>query len=198
MRSNKGFSLIEILIVISIIAILASIGVAQYQTYNLRVKIAQGMMVLDNIGDMAKAYYDMHGVFPNLQQIGLYYDSIDPTQSPMAANLDEYIASRVAYTFIIDQGTSYTCPTAAYGGYISNLSKNDYITMSQNGTLINVTELLVYVDHTFKNYCQYFYMQYNPADSSMTAVSGNFIPNCTNGSDDPNASNFFTDAGNQC
>lgn len=198
MRLTKAFSLTEILIVISIIAILASIGTAQYQTYNLRVKIAQGMMVLDNIGDMAKSYYDMHGVFPNLKQVGLYYDSGDPTQSPMAANLGEYIASRVAYTYLIDQGNSYSCPSAAYGGYISNLSKNDYITMSQNGTLINVTELLVYVDHTFKNYCQYYYMQYNPDNASMTAVSGNFIPNCSNGSDDPNASNYFVNAGNQC
>ncbi len=194
----RAFSLIEMLIVISISAILAAIAYAQYKNYTIRSKITQAMIIFSNIGEKAKAYYDSHGTFPNLQQVDLYYDPLDPTQSPMASNLNEYIANYVAYTFLNDQSINYTCPSAAYGGYISNLQAGDFATQTQTGSLITVNQLLVYVDKTYKNYCQYYYYLFDPDTQNLTPQSGNFVPACTNGTDDPNNANFFSDAGNQC
>lgn len=198
MINKRAFSLIELLVVVSIVAIISVIAIAQYQEYSVKAKISQAMVIFNNIGNKAQNYYESNGAFPNLQQIGLYYDPLDPTQSPMAEDLSDYIANYIPYTFLADQGSTYTCPSAAYGGYISNLKPGDIVTTSQTGSVISINYLLVYVNNTVEKYCQYFYMQYDPQTTNITAVSGNIIPGCTNGNDDPNSGDYFSDAGNQC
>jgi type IV pilus assembly protein PilA len=42
-QGSKGFTLIELMIVIAIIAILASLAVSAYQTYTVRAQVAEGM-----------------------------------------------------------------------------------------------------------------------------------------------------------
>jgi len=42
-RNDKGFTLIELMIVIAIIGILASLAIAAYQTYTVRAQIAEGL-----------------------------------------------------------------------------------------------------------------------------------------------------------
>lgn len=199
MRSIRAFSLIELLIVISIAAILAATAVAQYRTYSVRAKISQAMVIFNNIGERSKAYYDANGIFPNLAQLGLYHDPGDPMQSPMAASLNDYTANYIAYSFLVDQGSTYTCPSVGYGGYISNLSEGNYITgNNSNASFIEVRLLLVNVKGVFQNYCQYSYLQYDQNSNTVTPVSGTYIPGCVNSADNPNSASFYDDAGNQC
>jgi type IV pilus assembly protein PilA len=42
-KSNQGFTLIELMIVVAIIGILASMAVSTYQTYTVRAQIAEGI-----------------------------------------------------------------------------------------------------------------------------------------------------------
>ena len=42
-KSQKGFTLIELMIVVAIIAILASLAVSAYQTYTVRAQVAEGL-----------------------------------------------------------------------------------------------------------------------------------------------------------
>jgi type IV pilus assembly protein PilA len=42
-QSQKGFTLIELMIVVAIIAILASLAVSAYQTYTVRAQVAEGL-----------------------------------------------------------------------------------------------------------------------------------------------------------
>ena len=42
-RKNSGFTLIELMIVVAIIGILASLAVSAYQTYTVRAQVAEGL-----------------------------------------------------------------------------------------------------------------------------------------------------------
>lgn len=57
--SNKGFTLIELMIVVAIIAILASIAVPSYSKYVARAKVAEAISQLSDIRNrMERSYQD--------------------------------------------------------------------------------------------------------------------------------------------
>ena len=55
MKNQKGFTLIELMIVVAIIAILAAIAIPQYQTYVIRSQVTR---VIGEAGDMKVAVED--------------------------------------------------------------------------------------------------------------------------------------------
>ncbi len=63
-KAQQGFTLIELMIVVAIIGILASLAMPAYQTYSIRAQIAEGYNMLGPIKN-AVAEYDMdYGNFP--------------------------------------------------------------------------------------------------------------------------------------
>ena len=65
MRNNQGFTLIELMIVVAIIAILAAIAISQYQDYVIRSQVAEGTSLADGVKTAVAEFYNSYGRWPN-------------------------------------------------------------------------------------------------------------------------------------
>jgi len=61
---NKGFTLIELMIVVAIIGILAAIAIPAYQDYTIRAQVTEGLNLADAVKVAVADYYTQKGVFP--------------------------------------------------------------------------------------------------------------------------------------
>ena len=64
MRAERGFTLIELMVVVAIVAILAAIALSQYQDYVIRAQIAEGMALADGVKTSVVDFHSKHGRFP--------------------------------------------------------------------------------------------------------------------------------------
>jgi len=63
-RFARGFTLIELMIVVAIIGILASIAIPSYQHYTIRAQVAEALLLIDEIKPSIRDYYKDRGTFP--------------------------------------------------------------------------------------------------------------------------------------
>jgi type IV pilus assembly protein PilA len=61
---HKGFTLIELMIVIAIIGILAAIAIPAYQNYTIRSQVTEGLSLADGWKTSISEYYAQNGSFP--------------------------------------------------------------------------------------------------------------------------------------
>ena len=64
MRNNDGFTLIELMIVVAIIAVLAAIAIPAYQDYMARAQVAEGLGLSTGAKLAIATYYGDFGQFP--------------------------------------------------------------------------------------------------------------------------------------
>lgn len=63
-RVSAGFTLIELMIVVAIIAILASIAIPAYQDYIIRAQVTEGMSLISGAKASVWDYISNHGTLP--------------------------------------------------------------------------------------------------------------------------------------
>jgi len=69
-RRIAGFSLIELMVVVAIVAILVAIAVPAYTRYGFRARRPDGQKLLLAIANAEERYYALHNAYGDLQVIG--------------------------------------------------------------------------------------------------------------------------------
>jgi type IV pilus assembly protein PilA len=70
-KVQKGFTLIELMIVIAIVGILAAIALPAYQDYTVRAKMSEPMAYLSEAKTTLSEFYATQGRFPDADEAGL-------------------------------------------------------------------------------------------------------------------------------
>jgi len=64
MKNQKGFTLIELMIVVAIIGILAAIAIPAYQDYIIRSQVSEGLAMASSVKASVAEYFSDRGTWP--------------------------------------------------------------------------------------------------------------------------------------
>jgi len=77
-RANRGFTLIELMLTVTIVGILTAVALVQYQQYTTRIKIMEGLGLAGPVKLAIAEYHSAHGQMPSatnwltlLRELGL-------------------------------------------------------------------------------------------------------------------------------
>jgi len=138
---QKGFTLIELMIVVAIIGILAAIAIPAYQDYIVRSQVSEGLAMASSVKASVAEYYADRGTWPaNLAALGI-------TSAPTGKYVTGITVTtgEILITFGADANTNIATdtlrlrPGASANGDIIWQCGNRGLTTTANFTSVNDT-----------------------------------------------------------
>lgn len=158
-----GFSLIELMVVIAIVAVLAAVAVPAYGSYIIRTKVNTVEPLLGSLIKEAFIYRNDNGYFPDARELGYPEDP----NSGGDANINPDVLSEYLYGIDIDNHAQGTCG-AGDAFHIFYFFDEQSLGLSEN-YMVNVTIIVVDLDENAPLYlCGYFVWD---ADNSVVLSS---------------------------
>jgi type IV pilus assembly protein PilA len=112
---QKGFTLIELMIVVAIIAILAAIAIPAYQNYLIRAQVSEGSVLADGAKTAMAEFYSNTGHFPT-------------TNASAGLALATSISGK--YTTGVNVGTTQGVVAAAFGNQANTVLTGKFFALS--------------------------------------------------------------------
>jgi len=79
-KNARGFTLIELMIVVAIIGILAAVALPAYQDYTVRAQVSECASITNGLKPQVVEYYNDRGTWPDLTDLfGAGQAGVDPT-----------------------------------------------------------------------------------------------------------------------
>lgn len=134
MKKSLGFTLVELLVVISIISLLSSVVYASLNTARAKARDSQRIAALDQIKLALELYYDNHGQYPPMPPGVQFGENCTEDWLPTNVHLDTVLGSLVTegylpkladdprgpwpFCYFYQSPATYThCPNANGRGY---------------------------------------------------------------------------------
>lgn len=107
-QRHKGFSLIELMVVIAVVAVLAAIAVPAYKRYVVSARVADSMNTINSLIDKAIQVRNEDGTFGTAYKLGLSTTSFIFSQGPVSPQFYDvmpYVETSENPNFIISGDT---------------------------------------------------------------------------------------------
>lgn len=125
---QKGFTLIELMIVVAIIGILAAIAIPAYQDYTVRAKMSEAISLGSASKTSISEYYVSEGIMPASETAA----GIDPTGTVYGTS----VVNQINYARTSTSVGVITIDLEAFGG---SINQGDDFTLTGTGSAAGVT-----------------------------------------------------------